>query len=83
MSEPVAVENVLNQVPTVIQETKAGYKTTEFWSAVVVSLLTLVGTIPVPANSKGLVVGGLAAIYSVARGIAKQGIPAEVPVPTE
>lgn len=70
------VTNTIEELPVLFKETKEGYKTTEFWSAVVVSLLTVLGAIPVPEKFQGVVVGVLSAAYAVSRGLAKKGIPA-------
>lgn len=58
-----------------IQETKAGYKTTEFWSVLIAAGYSVATTAPV--HNK-LYVSALAAIYAIARGIAKAGTPASV-----
>lgn len=76
--DPATLEPAINAI---ITESKAGYKTTEFWVGVVVSLLTLLGTAPVPDKAKGIILGVIAAAYAISRGIAKQGIPAVEPTP--
>ena len=71
-------------INAVIKESKAGYKTTEFWVSVVVSLLTVIDAYPVPEKAKGFIVGGIAVAYALSRGFAKQGVPAvdaEQPLP--
>lgn len=62
-------------VPVIIAESKAGYKTTEFWVGIVLSLLTVLDTVPLPEKFEGLVVGAIGLAYILSRGIAKKGIP--------
>lgn len=62
-------------VPAVVKETKAGYKTTEFWLSLGASLLIAFGTLPTPHDAKGFAVAAIVALYAVARGLAKKGIP--------
>lgn len=78
--DTTAIEATVAGFPEVVKETKEGYKTTEFWVAVVTSVLTVVGTIPVPEKFQGVVVAALGIAYALSRGLAKKGIPAEVPV---
>lgn len=66
--------------PVVVRETKAGYKTTEFYFAAITSALVALGTVPTPHDWKGIVVAGVAALYAVARGIAKKGVANVEPV---
>ena len=63
----------------VIKESKAGYKTTEFWVAVAVSLLTVLDGIPLPEQYEGVVVSAIAVAYALSRGLAKQGVPSVEP----
>lgn len=70
-----AVEGVLQSIPEIVKESKEGYKTTEFWLAVAVSLLTLVDVIPLPGKYEALVPTVLAAAYALSRGLAKKGVP--------
>lgn len=63
-------------VPGVVKETKAGYRTTEFWAGVVSSFLIAVGALPTPHDSKGFAVAAIVGLYAVARGLAKKGVPA-------
>lgn len=65
----------VTSVPTIIAESKAGYKTTEFWVGIVLSLLTVLDTVPLPEKFEGLVVGAIGLAYILSRGIAKKGIP--------
>lgn len=60
--------------PADIQEAKAGYKTTEFWFAIATTVLVALGTVPTPHDAKGIVVAAVAALYAVARGLAKNGV---------
>lgn len=70
-----AVEGVIEKLPEVIEESKAGYKTTEFWLTVVTSILVVLNGIPLPEKYEGFVVAALGAVYALSRGIAKKGIP--------
>jgi hypothetical protein len=68
-------------INSVISESKAGYKTTEFWVSVVVALLTVLDGIPLPEKFEGGVVTLIAVAYALSRGLAKQGVPAIEPQP--
>jgi len=59
-------------LPPLIKESKAGWKTTEFWAGIAAALNDVISTLP-PTDKVALT--GLAAVYAVARGIAKNGIP--------
>jgi hypothetical protein len=78
-----AIDEVIAAIPTVVKESKAGYKTTEFWVTIAISGLTVLGGIPMPDKYNGLVVAALGAAYALSRGIAKKGIPAIEPVVPE
>lgn len=69
-----AVTEVISEIPTVVKESKEGYKTTEFWVAVVISLLTVLNGIPMPEKYEGFVVAALGAAYALSRGVAKKGV---------
>lgn len=71
-----ATRDVIEAAPAVIKESKSGAKTTEFWLAVVTSVLVVLNGIPLPEQYEGVVVAALAGIYALSRGISKQGIPA-------
>lgn len=59
-----------------VKETKSGYKTTEFWLTIAGAVLAEVGALPgIGGSAKTFVAAGLAAVYSLSRGIAKNGIP--------
>lgn len=58
-----------------LKETKAGWKTTEFWLSVASSILIALGTIPTPHDGKGFAVAGIVALYAIARGLSKAGVP--------
>lgn len=70
-----ALTGAIETLPLIVEESKAGYKTTEFWVAVVISLLTVLNGIPLPDKYEGLVVAGLGAAYAISRGLAKKGVP--------
>lgn len=75
------IENVFNEIPLVVKESKAGYKTTEFWLVIATGGLTLLGTLPVPDHYKGVIAGALAGLYALSRGIAKKGVAVVEPAP--
>lgn len=62
------------EAPVVVRETKAGYKTTEFYLTITTAFLTAVGALPTPHDAKTYVVAGLVGLYAVARAIAKKGV---------
>lgn len=68
-------------ITTIVSESKKGYKTTEFWVAIVVSLLTVLDGIPLPEKFEGALVGALGVAYAISRGLAKQGVPVVEPAP--
>lgn len=70
-----AVSELISDMPAVIQETKAGYKTTEFWITIVTALAAMLEVAPVPDGTGGIAGVALAAVYALSRGIAKKGIP--------
>jgi hypothetical protein len=59
-------------------ETKSAFRTTEFWLVVLVNVLPELGAIDVgDARIKGLIHLVTIAGYAIARGLAKQGVPAD------
>lgn len=70
-----AINDVIGSLPAVVEESKKGYKTTEFWLAVGISVLTVLDGIPLPEKYEGVVVAALGAIYAISRGVAKKGVP--------
>jgi hypothetical protein len=59
-------------------ETRNGLKTTEFWALIVLNVLPEIGAIDVgDARIKGLLHIVTFFAYAIARGLAKQGVPAE------
>jgi hypothetical protein len=76
------VSTLVQDVPLAINETRRGWKTSEFWG-VLVAAFTTVGPIDVTDKNK-LIVGVLAIGYALARGLAKAGVPNASPVePTD
>lgn len=73
------IDSVEEALPVIVTETKAGYRTTEFWVTVVTGLAVALNGIPLPESKEGYVLAGLAAVYAVARGLAKKGIPSVEP----
>lgn len=59
-------------VEPVVQETRRGYKTSEFWSSLAI-LFTDIAT-SLPAHDK-LLITILGGAYAIARGVAKNGVP--------
>jgi hypothetical protein len=75
-------EHLAPLVPAVIQETKAGYKTTEFWLLIAYEILQqteALVTLHGGWQKAAATVTPLLA-YILSRGIAKKGVPNEVPV---
>lgn len=68
-----AVTGVVDALPEVIRETKAGYRTSEFWLTIATVLGTLLAGLPEKYGA--LVTVGSIASYVLSRGIAKKGIP--------
>ena len=72
-------------VPAIIKETKAGYKTTEFWLAIAgllaVNLNGVVMTLP--DRYQAVATAFIAGLYALARGAAKSSIPAVEPGPVD
>lgn len=66
-------------IDTIITESKSGWKTTEFWVALVVSLLTVLDGVPLPEKFEGGVVAAIAVAYALSRGLAKKGVPNVAP----
>lgn len=62
----------LTTLKSAVNETRRGWRTTEFWSAIVAAILDVATQIPFHDK---LVVSGVAAVYAVARGLAKNGVP--------
>lgn len=59
-------------------ESKPGYLTTEFWLVVLVNVLPELGVIDVgDTRLKGLIHLLTIVGYAIARGLAKQGVPAD------
>lgn len=73
------VDDLVGSLPAVIKESKAGYRTTEFWVAVIGSLLTVLNGVPLPEKYEGVVVALFGAVYILSRGIAKKGVPVVEP----
>lgn len=63
-------------VPQVIEETKAGYKTTEFWLVLAYEAVTLSGAVHIPGTlGKAIATAAGIVAYVLSRGIAKAGVP--------
>lgn len=69
------LNEIIERVPAAVEETRAGYKTTEFWLTIATSALVVLNGIPMPEKFEGFVVAALGAVYALSRGIAKKGVP--------
>lgn len=69
------VQNVVDNLPSVISETRKGYKTTEFWLTILSVVAVNLDAIPVPDKYKPVVSALVVAAYTISRGIAKKGVP--------
>lgn len=79
-STPNAVTNVISEVPAVVKETKAGYKTTEFWLTIIGAVATQLGALHLPGKyGDTIATVALIASYVLSRGVAKSGVPAVEP----
>ncbi len=65
----------LDSVDYIVSESKAGYKTTEFWITVITSLAVVFNGLPAPESKEGYIVAAIAGVYAIARGLAKSGAP--------
>lgn len=76
--EPVIADasQLLAAAPAVVQETRRGYKTTEFYVLIAAGVQDLISTVPPKDKLLITILGG---VYALARGIAKNGIPSIVP----
>lgn len=72
---------VYADVLPIVKETKAGWKTTEFWLTVAGAVFVNVGP-AVPDKWQAILTAAMAAVYALARGVAKQGVP-DVQEPTQ
>lgn len=70
-----AIQSVINTLPDIVKESKAGVKTTEFWLVILTAVLVQMDAIPLPDKYHGWVSGALAVAYVLSRGIAKSGNP--------
>ncbi len=71
--DPV-IDDFIGYLPEVISETKAGYRTTEFWTTVITSLAAISGAVPMPKDTGGLAAAVMVGLYAISRGIAKKGV---------
>lgn len=78
-----AAEASVNLPGVLVTEAKAGWKTTEFWVTVLTLIATNINLLPIPDKYQGLVNVVLPAVYALARGLAKAGVPNEVPLPND
>jgi hypothetical protein len=64
-----------------MEETKPGYRTSEFWVGIIAVVLINLDVVKLPAKWDGLVMLAALVGYQVSRGIAKNGVEyAEFPV---
>lgn len=72
--EAVAPGQLLSVGSGVVKEVKAGYKTTEFWGALALIVLTQVGALHIPGKyGDTITTTATASAYIVSRGLAKFG----------
>ena len=71
------IQALVEDIPAIVRETKAGYKTTEFWLTIAgllaVNLNGVVMSLPDKYQMIGSVIMG--GVYVLSRGTAKKGIP--------
>lgn len=73
------VEHFEPLVVQAVKESKAGYKTTEFWLATVAAVLTQVGALDLPGKyGKTIATVAIVVAYVLSRGVAKAGVPTVV-----
>lgn len=70
-----ATEALVAAIPEVVKESKAGFRTTEFWFTILTSILVVANAIPMPEKYEGIVVAALGGVYAISRGLAKKGVP--------
>ena len=71
-----AIEAVLENVPAAINEAKAGYKTTEFWMALIGIFATQLGALDLPGeHGQTIATVAFLVAYVLSRGVAKAGVP--------
>lgn len=75
-----SLTGLIQRVPAAVKESKEGYKTTEFWASLVASVLVVLDVVPADGSAEGVIVGLIAAVYALSRGIAKKGTPVVEPV---
>jgi hypothetical protein len=77
-------EQLIESLPVLVKETKAGYKTTEFWLTIGGAILTQLNVLHLPGKyGQVIATVSLLVSYIISRGLAKKGIPhAEVEVGT-
>jgi hypothetical protein len=76
VSQP-AFTGLVHEAPQIVEETRRGWKTTEFWG-VIAAAVASVGPIDL-SNKEKIIVSGLAVFYAIARGLAKAGSPNVTP----
>ncbi len=74
------IEDLFSELPVIFKESKAGYKTTEFWLTVLTVILLNVNLIPLPDSWQGIASAALVVVYAISRGLAKKGVPDAEPV---
>jgi hypothetical protein len=76
------LNDLVSDVMPVVNETKKGWKTTEFWVALVGIILTQLQVLHLPGKYGDTIATiAFVASYILARGFAKQGVPAVEPSP--
>lgn len=72
------VAAVVGDAPAIIEETRRGYKTSEFYA----SVATVAADLGLDISDKTkLIISGIVAVYTLSRSIAKHGVPNITPIP--
>lgn len=80
-ADPEVVEFV-ESLPDVVKEAKSGYKTTEFWLALVGIVATQLSVLELPGeHGQTIATVAIAVAYILSRGVAKAGVPS-IPAPS-
>jgi hypothetical protein len=78
--DDTTIREIINDLAPVVSETKAGYKTTEFWVALLGIVLAQIGVLHLPGKyGDTITTVALAAGYVLSRGFAKGGVPNVTP----
>jgi hypothetical protein len=70
-----AIQQVIAELPQVIKEAKAGYRTTEFWITIAWVIASQLQVLHLPSKYGDLSSIAAVVAYVLSRGIAKKGVP--------